>query len=80
MKKTELGVAKIYVTSDGYICGFVYLDEGKGSAIELEPKYVGEVNARLFAYTLYKNADKKSLFDADINKINVSVDAKRFER
>lgn len=68
-KSSNYGFFKVYVTHDGKITGFVYLEEGHGEAIHLEPKNVGEKEAKEFARALQKYADDLKKWDCSIEEI-----------
>ena len=68
-KSSNYGFFKVYVTRDGKITGFAYLEEGYGEAIRLEPKNVGEKEAKEFARTLQKYADDLKKWDCNIEDI-----------
>lgn len=53
-KSSNYGFFKVYVTRDGKITGFAYLEEGHGEAIHLEPRHIGEKEAKEFARALQK--------------------------
>lgn len=56
-KSSNYGFFKIFVTRSGLIDGYAYLEEGHGEAIHLEPKNVGEKEAKEFARALQLYAD-----------------------
>lgn len=68
-KSSNYGFFKVYVTRDGKITGFAYLEEGHGEAIHLEPKNVGEKEAKEFARALQKYADDLKKWDSNIEEI-----------
>lgn len=68
-KSTEYGFFKIFVTRSGLIDGYVYLEEGHGEAIKLEPKHVGAKEAKEFARALQIYADDLKKWDCNIEDI-----------
>ena len=68
-KSTEYGFFKIFVTRSGLIDGYVYLEEGHGEAIRLEPKHVGEKEAKEFARALQLCADNLKKWDCNVEEI-----------
>lgn len=68
-KSSNYGFFKVYVTRDGKITGFAYLEEGYGEAIHLEPKNVGEKEAKEFASALQKYVDDLKKWDCNIEDI-----------
>jgi hypothetical protein len=63
-KSNEYGLIKVFVNRNGIIDGYIYKEEGKGKAIELEPINIGESQARAFKKYLMENYDKKGLWDS----------------
>lgn len=63
-KSTEYGLIKIFVSRKGKIDGYLYKEEGKGKAIELEPIYITESQARAFKKYLMETYDNKGLWDS----------------
>jgi hypothetical protein len=68
-KSTNYGFFKVFVTRDGKITGYAYLDGGHGEAIHLEPKHVGEKEAKEFARALQLYADNLKKWDCNIEEI-----------
>lgn len=68
-KSTDYGLFKVYVTCDGKITGFAYLEEGHGEAIRLAPKHVGAEEAKEFARALQLYADNLKKWDCNIEDI-----------
>lgn len=68
-KSSNYGFFKVYVTRDGTITGFAYLEEGHGEAIHLEPEHVGEKEAKEFARALQLYADNLKKWDCNIEDI-----------
>lgn len=68
-KSTEYGFFKIFVTRSGLIDGYAYLEDGLGEAIRLEPKHVGEKEAKEFARALQLYADNLKKWDCNIEDI-----------
>lgn len=68
-KSTDYGFFKVFVTRDGKITGYAYLEEGQGEAIHLEPKHVGEKEAKEFARALQLYADNLKKWDCNIEEI-----------
>jgi hypothetical protein len=68
-KSSTYGFFKVYVTRDGKITGFAYLEEGHGEAIHLEPRHIGEKEAKEFARALQKYADDLKKWDCNIEEI-----------
>lgn len=62
-KITELGLLKVYPHSDGYIYGYIYGDEGRGEAIELEPEFIGIKEAEKIKDYLEARFDDNELWD-----------------
>lgn len=69
-QNTGCGFIRAWVNRDGYIKGYLYLDEGRSKAIELEKEYIGVDEAKYFASLLYLEADKKKIWDKPITEIN----------
>lgn len=69
-KSTRLGYIRAWLRRDGTIKGYLYLDEGRSDAIELEEEYIGEDEARYFASLLHLEADEKKLWDKPITQID----------
>ena len=65
-KSTEYGLLKVYPHADGYIRGYIYGDEGRGEAIEIEPEYIGEEDAELIKDCLQYNFDDHNIWDSVI--------------
>lgn len=68
-KSSNYGFFKIFVTRSGLIDGYAYLEEGHGEAIHLEPKNVGEKEAKEFARALQLYADNLKKWDCNIEDI-----------
>lgn len=68
-KSAEYGFFKIFVTRSGLIDGYAYLEDGHGEAIRLEPKHVGEKEAKEFARALQLYADNLKKWDCNIEDI-----------
>ena len=68
-KSSNYGFFKIFVTISGLIDGYAYLEEGHGEAIHLEPKNVGEKEAKEFARALQLYADNLKKWDCNIEDI-----------
>lgn len=68
-KSSNYGFFKIFVTRDGLIDGYAYLEEGYGESIRLEPEHVGEKEAKEFARALQKYADNLKKWDCNIEDI-----------
>lgn len=62
-KITELGLLKVYPHSDGYIYGYIYGDEGRGEAIELEPEFIGIKETEKIKDYLEARFDDNELWD-----------------
>lgn len=68
-KSSNYGFFKIFVTRDGLIDGYAYLEEGHGESIRLEPEHVGEKEAKEFARALQLYADNLKKWDCNIEEI-----------
>ena len=68
-KSSNYGFFKVFVTRSGLFDGYAYLEEGRGEAIHLEPKHVGEKEAKEFARALQKYADDLKKWDCNIEEI-----------
>lgn len=68
-KSSNYGFFKIFVTRSGLIDGYAYLEEEHGEAIHLEPKNVGEKEAKEFARVLQLYADNLKKWDCNIEDI-----------
>lgn len=68
-KSSNYGFFKVYVTRDGLIDGYAYLEEGYGESIRLEPEHVGEKEAKEFARALQLYADNLKKLDCNIEEI-----------
>ena len=68
-KSSNYGFFKIFVTRSRLIDGYAYLEEGHGEAIHLEPKNVGEKEAKEFARALQLYADNLKKWDCNIEEI-----------
>ena len=66
---SDYGFFKVYVTRSGLIDGYAYLEGGHGEAIRLEPKHVGEKEAKEFARALQLYADNLKKWDCNIEDI-----------
>lgn len=66
---SDYGFFKVYVTRSGLIYGYAYLEDGHGEAIRLEPKHVGEEEAKEFARALQLYADNLKKWDCNIEDI-----------
>lgn len=67
---TEKGFIKVIVKKNDTIHGYVYLDEGRGEAIDLETYWLEDGEACYLASLLFLEADQNYLFDRNINRIN----------
>ena len=65
-KSTEYGLLKVYPHKDGYIYGYIYGDEGRGKAIEIEPEYIGIEDADLIKDYLQNEFDYHNIWDGVI--------------
>lgn len=68
-KSSDYGFFKVYVTRSGLIDGYAYLEEGHGEAIRLEPKHIGEKEAKEFARALQLYTDDLKKWDCNIEDI-----------
>mgnify|MGYP000865340323 CR=1 FL=1 len=78
-KTTKLGFIRAWVRRDGYIAGYLYLDEGRDKAIKLNEEYIGEEDARYFASLLHLEADEKKIWDKPITEINFDREVRNDE-
>ena len=69
-KESEMGFIKVFANSDDTIDGYAYGNNGSGEPIKLKYVNLPEGTARYFASLLYKEADKRGIYDEDISKID----------
>ena len=70
-KSTSLGFIKIFISTDDYIQGYLYLEEGHGTPIKFQKVPLSQGSALLLATLMNLQADKKGLYDRSIDKINL---------
>lgn len=70
-KNTELGFIKIFISTDDYIQGYLYLEEGHSTPIKFQKVPLSQGSALLLATLMNLQADKKGLYDRSIDKINL---------
>ena len=73
-KSTELGFAKLYLTDEGYLEGYMWLDEGKAEGKEIGGERLTR-EPEEFAALCYEQADELGKYDENITNINWSVSA-----
>ena len=70
-KSTEMGFAKCYVTKEGNIEGYYWLDSGNGEGQKIEPSKFGtEEDAEDFKNDLVSAYDMKNRWDTQVGEIS----------
>lgn len=75
-KSTELGFAKLSIRKDGSLDGYVWLEEGKGEAVEVHVDGYTEYPEE-FAALLFEQADQLGKYDENIGLINWNAKVER---
>ena len=78
-KSTQMGFIKVYVNDNDTLTGYMYLEEGNGEPIKLPTKNLLKGDALYIASVLYREADKKGIYDDNINKINLDIELSECE-
>lgn len=68
--KNEYGFIKVLVYKSGKMNGYVYLDNGFASAIEVEPRYMYVDDVETLYDAMFYGADYKNIWDEPIDNID----------
>lgn len=74
-KKSQLGFIKVYVSDEGEIFGWLYLDEGKAKPEELPGEKMSIEEAEALVDTLYREADPPLDWAMKVSDMDFSTDS-----